>query len=338
MKNSSLEPLFLPLSFDIEPIMEQTAGEFNRAELRHALGELKFNAAYDYLRAAARRMALEKGVPATVEQITSFDSIVQRMGEEQGHLLDIHAALMQILTAVYIYNGDTEEALRSAAATLNLLAIEARRKDEPFQLTLGALLYDLSLVHFDKGEFKQAEREIDKSMHIFERLARINPDRYGPAHLMSVNAATQIYRSRERQTAALAHAHEATAAYLTEAAEGVEGAAMRLIESLAQEGRTLAKMSRQREAVQYFTRALKYLGKLQPEFGLQQLELSIDLGEALLELKTTRDKGVHLLNTLLHKATKLNADAQHRRIVDILYNAKHGSTDILAFWHKIFPR
>jgi hypothetical protein len=175
-------------------------------------------------------------------------------------------------------------------------------------------------------------------MHIFERLARLNPDRYGPAHMMSVNAATQIYRSRERQTAALANAHEATAAYLTDAAAGVEGAAMLLIDSLAQEGRTLAKMSRQREAVQYFTRALKYLAKLQPDFGLQHLELSIDLGEALLEVKATREKGVHLLNTMLHKATKLNADDQHRRIVEILYNAKHGSIDILSFWHKLFPR
>ena len=156
--------------------------------------------------------------------------------------------------------------------------------------------------------------------------------------MMSVNAATQIYRSRERQTAALANAHEATAAYLTDAAAGVEGAAMLLIDSLAQEGRTLAKMSRQREAVQYFTRALKYLAKLQPDFGLQHLELSIDLGEALLEVKATREKGVHLLNTMLHKATKLNADDQHRRIVEILYNAKHGSIDILSFWHKLFPR
>ena len=47
---------------------------------------------------------------------------------------------------------------------------------------------------------------------------------------------------------------------------------------------------------------------------------------------------MHLLNTMLHKATKLNADEQHRRIVEILYNAKHGSTDILSFWHKLFPR
>jgi len=338
MQNTSLEPLFLPVSDRIAPLMELTAGNFNRAELRHAMGNLDFANAYDFIRAAARRMALEQGVSATVEQITDFDAIVQRMGEEQGHLLDIHAALMQILTAVHIYSGDNDNALRSAAATLNLLAMEARRKDEPFLCTLGALLYDLALVHYDRGEYKQAEREIEKSMHIFERLARINPDRYGAAHMMSVNSATQIYRSRERQTAALANAHEATATYLDELTAGVEGAGMHLIDSLTQEGRTLAKMNRQREAIQYFTRALKYLAKIEPEFGTQHLELSIDLGEALLAVKATREKGVHLLNTMLHKATKLNADTLHRRIVDILFNAKQGGMDILGLWHKIFPR
>ena len=38
--------------------MELTAGDFNRAELLHALGELNFNTAYDYMRASARRMVL----------------------------------------------------------------------------------------------------------------------------------------------------------------------------------------------------------------------------------------------------------------------------------------
>ena len=97
-------------------------------------------------------------------------------------------------------------------------------------------------------------------------------------------------------------------------------------------------MCRQREAVQDFTRALKYLTKMEPEFSLRQLQLSIDLGEALLSVKGSREKGIHLLNTMLYKANKINAGAEHRRIVDILYNAKNNSMDIFAFWHKIFPR
>ena len=119
---------------------------------------------------------------------------------------------------------------------------------------------------------------------------------------------------------------------------GVEDAAGRLVESLTSEGDTLAQMGRHREAVQYYTRALKYLTKLEAEFSLQQLRLSISLGESMLHIAAMRDKGVHLLNTMLHKATKINATEEHRRIVDILYNAKSRSLDILGLWHKVFPK
>ena len=58
----------------------------------------------------------------------------------------------------------------------------------------------------------------------------------------------------------------------------------------------------------------------------------------MLQIPAMRDKGVHLLNTMLHKATKINAGEEHRRIVDILVNAKSRSLDILSLWHKVFPR
>ncbi len=61
-------------------------------------------------------------------------------------------------------------------------------------------------------------------------------------------------------------------------------------------------MDKHRQAVQYYTRALKYLVGIEPEMTLRQLTLSIDLGESLLYIKGQREKGVHLLNTMLHAA------------------------------------
>ena len=97
-------------------------------------------------------------------------------------------------------------------------------------------------------------------------------------------------------------------------------------------------MNRYREAIHFYTRALKYLTRIEGEFTLQQLRLSISLGEALVQTKNTRDKGVHLLNTMLHKATKLEATDEHKQIVEILLNAKNNSLDILGLWHKMFPK
>lgn len=318
--------------------MAMTHGDINMSDLRHAIGALPFTTAYDFFRAAANKFIRQGQVEQAIEYIIDFDAIASRVAGENRKLLDIHAALMQILTSIYLHADMTDDALKAAATTLNLLAQEPKRKDEPFLAVLATLLYDIALIHDSRDEHRQAERAIEKSMKIFERLAKLNPARYGSPHVLALNASTAIYQSREKQTKALAEHQAAANTYMRQLNDGIEDAGMRLVESLAAEGRTLAKMSKQREAIQYFTRALKYLTRISPEFNRTHLELSIDLGEALLSVKTSREKGIHLLNTMLYKATKINADDLHRRIVDILVDAKNPSLNIFGFWHKIFPR
>lgn len=338
MTESSLDPIFLPSSSDLSEEMKLTSGNINMSDLRHTIGALPFNTAYDFFRSAANKFLLDGQTDQAIEYILNFDAIATRLAEGNRNLLDIHTALMQILTAIYLQADMTAEALQSAAATLNLLVQEPRRKDEPFLALLASTLYDIALIHHMRDEHKQAERAIEKSIKLFQRLARINPARYGSPHLMALNASTTIYQSRIKQTNMLAEHQAAASQYLRMLNEGIEDAGLRLVDSLTAEGRTLAKMSRHREAIQYFTRALKYLQRIQPEFNRQQLELSIDLGEALLTAKTTREKGIHLLNTMLYKANKINSDDLHRRIVDILINDKNPSLGVFNFWHKLFPR
>lgn len=338
MIQTSLDPLFIPSESVRTVPLSILSGDINPTELRHTLDGMPFNTVYDFLRSAAFTMISDGRTDEAITLIRNFDVVVSRMGEESASLLNIHAALMQILTALYIHAELPAEALQAGAVVLTLLSQSPKRRDEPFLAILASLLYDISLIHSSRDENKQAEREIEKSMKLFERLARQNADRYGAAHLLALNASTSVYKSRVKQANTLAQYQAATSQYLQMLNEGMEDAGMRLIESLTTEGRTLVKMNRQREAVQYFTRALKLLTKISPEFDIQHLNLSIDLGHALLSLKGTREKGIHLLNTMLYKASKLNADEQHRRIVDILVAAKNPSLEIFTFWHKLFPR
>lgn len=338
MTGTSLEPIFITATADTSTLAKLTQGNLNMTILRHAVEELPFNSVYDFIRSSAHRLCTENRTQEAIDRIIEFDTAATRHGQQSGKLLDIHAALMQAITAIYISDHRVDEALTSAASTLTLLAQEPRRKDEPFLSVLASLLYDIALIHFGLSQYRQAEREIEKSMKIFQRLAKSNPERYSSAVTLAMNASTQVFRSREKQTKMLAEYHEATETYLRQTGEGVEGAGMRLVESIAEEGRTLVKMNRQREAVQYFTRALRYLTKIDPTFNRLQLQLSIDLGEALLAIKGSREKGIHLLNTMLYKATKIGANDEHRQIVDILLNAKNNSLDIFGFWHKLFPR
>lgn len=339
MNETSLDPIFIAPAADISGTLELTRDpDLNMSDLRHAVGALPFNQAYDFFRAAANEFLSQHQTDRAIDYITNFDSIATRFADDNPKLLDIHTALMQILTSIYIHADMMAEALQSAATALNLLVQKPKRKDEPFLAMLASLLYDIAHIHHSRDEHKQAERAIEKSMKLFERLARNNPARYGSAHLLALNASTSIYQSRIKQTKTLAEHQAAASNYLRQMDEGIEDAGMRLVESLAAEGRTLVKMNRHRDAIQYFTRALKYLTKIAPDFSRQHLELSIDLGEALLTIKASREKGIHLLNTMLYKAIKINADDQHRRIVDILINSKNPSLDIFSFWHKLFPR
>lgn len=338
MTETSLQPLFLPSSSDISAQMAITEGDINMSDLRHAVAALPFNTAYDFFRAAAHSFVERQEIDKAIDYLLEFDALATRFAEESRTMLDIHAALMQILTAIYLTADMESEALKAAASTLTLMAQEPRRKDEAFLSVLASLLYDIALIHNARDESKQAERAIEKSMKIFERLARLNAARYGSAHLSALNASTQIYKSRIKQSKTLAEHQMATNTYLRQLNEGIEEAGLRLVDSLAAEGRTLAKMGKHREAIQYFSRALKTLTKISPEFNLQQLELSIDLGQSLLTIKASREKGIHLLNTMLYKANKISADDQHRRIVEILLNAKNPDMDIFGFWHKLFPR
>lgn len=336
MKTTSLEPIFL--GKDTDTTLLDQAGKQGLKALRQAVGQADFNTVYDYFRMRAAQEAEAGRIPQAMAAIQAADRLITRKGEQPGHMLNVHAALSQILTALQIEAGQAEEASKTAAYTLELLAQDARRKDQPFLLTLGALLYDIALLHSGQNQFKQAERELEKAARIFERLAKTAPARYAPAHIMTLNAATTAYHSRVRQAELLAHYQAATAVYMQMVNQGIGDATGRLIESLHTEGQTLAQMNRHREAVQYFSRALKYLTKLQPEFTLDQLRLSISLGQSMLHLEPMRDKAVHLFNTMLHKATKIGAEAQHRQIVEILLNAKSRTTDILGFWHKMFPK
>lgn len=338
MKPTSLDPSFIPSGSDLLSQLGITQGEINMSDLRHAVGRLPFNTAYDFFRSAVNSFMRRDMSDQAIDYLLQFDALATRFNEEADRVHDIHVALLQILTALYLECDMDAEAYTTAGAALNLMVQSARRKDEAFLEVLASLLYDIAMMHSKRDESKQAERAIEKSMKIFERLAKVNPARYGSAHMMALSTSTSIYRSRVRQTAALAESQAAITTYMRQINEGIADAGKRLVDALAEQGQTLAKMNRQREAVQYFSRALKFKAKLSEEFDLQQLELSIDLGESLLSVKGSRDKGVHLLNTMLYKARHLEANEQHRRIVEILLQAKDPTMGIFSFWHKLFPR
>lgn len=335
MSLTSLDPVFLPLRTEAQRLYDGRIAGSDAMPTWRSLSVEPDEVVADYVRALAHDAVADGATDACVGALRRIDALLEHVGDKKS---DIRAALNQVLTAVLVETGRLDEAMTSAATTLSILSATPKRKDTMFSRTLALTLYDLSLLRVKRNEYRHAERQIAKALKLFERLSRIDPVRFGSAVVMALDASTAIYRSRVEQVNLLAHYQVATTTYLELVRGGAEDAVVRLVASLEDEGRTLARMGRYREAVQFFTRALKYLARIEADFTPRQLALSIDLGEALLNVGVTRDKGVHLLNTMLHKATRLGAADQHVRITNILLNAKSRTLDILGLWHKIFPK
>lgn len=298
------------------------------AEALTALANTDFDALTDTLRS----MAAEEGAIERLKEITAS------LPTESSGTDNLRAALLEVTAALSLERDDKMEAALAIAEALGILARQPRRKDYPFLVVLGSLLFDLTLLHEADGQFKHAERSIEKALKVIQRLVRLKPSRYAPTQMIALEKATKIYRDRVAQTELLVRYQADTSESMRQFDEQASAeAARRLARSLEAEGSTLTRMGRHREAMQYFSRALKYLTKIETAFSLEQLRLSIKLGESMLHVGTMRDKGVHLLNTMLHKATRLGAAEEHRRIVDALYHSKSRTFDIIAVWHKIFP-
>lgn len=334
---TSLDPVFVNVENKtaLSLLDEYKAGATIFA-IRHKLAKASLSTIIDTTRIIAHHLIADDNISKAIAQFSWLDTLFTRAHHE--NTTDVHVIVKQLLIALLIEDEKVDAAMGIAAEALTLMVQNSRRKDEGFICILAMLLYDLAQIHCIKKEYKQAERDIAKSMKLLEKLSKMNKTRYGAAHITALNASTTIYRSRVDQANLLAHYQVATTTYLAEVNSGIIDATTRLITSLQNEGNTLSQMNRYREAIHFYTRALKYLTRIEPEFSLQQLQLSISLGNALIQAKNTRDKGVHLLNTMLHKATKLNATAEHKEIVEILLNARTNRLDILGLWHKMFPK
>ena len=108
-----------------------------------------------------------------------------------------------------------------------------------------------------------------------------------------------------------------------------------LVDSLANEGEIMLQMGNGRNAVKYYTRALRYQKKLSKNMGLRELQLSLGLARGLMKIINRRAAAEQLLNSLLPLARQLNANEEERIITDLLNN-KNKNFNIMNLLKTIF--
>lgn len=230
-------------------------------------------------------------------------------------------------------------ALGSAENALQQLASIPGKKSEDFMALLVSILYNLAMVHNAMGDNSRAAKELTKAQQLLERLVKKNEARFSAMLLYAVEASTDIITSRTKQMNVLAHYQTISDSYTSMLASGKEcdtrRALTQLVDTLKKEGEIMLQMGNSRNAVKYYTKAIRYQKKLNEPLGERDLTLSIGLAKALMRLINRRAAAEQLLTSLLPLARKLGAANEVIEIENLLNN-KTKNYNIMTLLKGIF--
>jgi len=230
-------------------------------------------------------------------------------------------------------------ALSAAENALTTLTEIIGKRNEDFLAIVASLLYNLALTHHATADNNRASKELTKSQQLLERLNKRNNARFAPLLLMAVEASTEVIKSRTKQMNVLAHYQTTTELYTKELssddAHATREAMSNLVDTLSKQGAIMLEMGNSRNAVKYYTKALRYQKKLGEKLGHRELTLSIGLAKALMRLINRRTAAEELLKSLLPLAKRLEATAEVTEI-ETLLNNKNKNFNIMTLLKSIF--
>ena len=260
--------------------------------------------------------------------------------ERMQQLPELYAAWLWLARmALLIDGGNPSLSLGAAENALLVLSGHQGKKTEDFNAIVAALLYHLALAHHDMGDNSRAAKELTKTHQLLERLTKRNEARFSAMLLMAVEASTEVIKSKTKQMNVLAHYQSASELYMSELKSGdanaTRTAMQNLVETLGKEGDIMLEMGNGRNAVKYYTKALRFQKKLGEKMGHRELTLSIGLAKALMRLINRRAAAEQLLRSLLPLAQRLDATAEVNEIQDLLNN-KNKNVNIMTLLKSIF--
>ena len=232
--------------------------------------------------------------------------------------------------------GDYKAVVTCGVDVLHTLVAVLDRSGVEYLSLVAAAIYLLALAHYSEGESKKAEKELGKAQKLYERLAKKDNDRIAPVLMAAVEASTEVFKSKLKKMNVLAHYQVATELYQGKVSAGITDAINSLVDSITAEGDIHLKMGNYRDAVKFYTKALRYQKRISASMGEKELRISVNLGRALLHLSNRRAAGEQLLRSILPLAEKMGATAEAEEINSLLADGDGGTFDIAAFWKKLF--
>ena len=274
----------------------------------------------------------------TVQASQLIDDLVYDDSDDEKPTL-YSAWLWLARMSLFIIDEQYSLALGCAENALQFLSSIHGKKSEDFMALLVSILYNLACIHHATGDNSRAAKELTKAQKILERLAKRNEARFSAMLLYAVEASTDIIQSRVKQMNVFTHYQKASELYTNQLLSGDENetrnAMNLLIDTLKKEGDIMLEMGNSRNAVKYYTKALRYQKKLNESLGYRDLVLSIGLAKALMRLVNRRASAEQLLTSLLPLAKRLEASNEVIEIENLLLG-KNKNSNIMTLLKGIF--
>lgn len=194
------------------------------------------------------------------------------------------------------------EALERTIGALQRLKDFSDHENEEFKALLVALIFDLAEIHYELKDFKRSEKELDALFKVLDPLLSKNPDRFGRLHILAMELSTRIIRSKKKTIDMLARQQLHVDALTEKVNSGISSATDRLVDSLCNVGRLLASSGDYREAMKFFSEAIRISKKRTGKVNKKEIKMTVEMAEIMIRVKSMRPRAERLLDAVLPHA------------------------------------
>ena len=194
------------------------------------------------------------------------------------------------------------EALERTISALQRLKDFSDHDNEEFKALLVALIFDLAEIHYELKDFKRSEKELDALFKVLDPLVVKNPDRFGRLNILAMELSTRILRSKKKTIDMLARQQMNVDALTEKVNAGISSATDRLVDSLCNVGRLLASSGDYREAMKFFSEAIRISKKRTGKVNRKEIKMTVEMAEIMSRVKSMRPRAERLLDAVLPHA------------------------------------
>lgn len=209
------------------------------------------------------------------------------------------------------------EALERTISALQRLKDFPDHDNEEFKAILVALIFDLAEIHFELKDYKRSEKELDALFKVLDPMLAKNPDRFGRLHILAMELSTRIIRSKKKTIDMLARQQLHADALTEKVNAGIISATERLVDSLCNVGRLLASSGDYREAMKFFSEAIRISKKRTGKVNKKEIKMTVEMAEVMIRVKSMRPRAERLLEAVLPHAIALGETELEQEILTL---------------------